>query len=326
MQTDHTDHIKGFMQALYHHGDTIPPIEDVLSLIDDALLQNRPLTNEYSIEKLRATRLRLILAISDLLKFHLEDHNGEFTWSEATNHFANCLQPSDVTITTNYDLILDNAISKRAYHYGAIDYGADIRYFYEFHSRDFQQQIAAKEAVQTDQQIKLLKLHGSLNWLYCPICQAIDITVGMKGVTLLRHAEMAPKCPYGHGYVPLLIAPTLLKSYDNPFISTIWRQSEDALAQADKIVIAGYSLPQADIIFRTRLIRALARNHDIRRSKGLSPVQMVVVDRPYGCSVEETTRRDIAKQHFERILGPQISFEPIGFEQYVLDMVRNPVG
>jgi NAD-dependent SIR2 family protein deacetylase len=65
-----------------------------------------------------------------------------------------------IIVSTNYDILIDNALTLHSHEFG-LDYGID---FANATDRSYSQ---------PEQSIKLYKLHGSLNWLYCPTCNTI---------------------------------------------------------------------------------------------------------------------------------------------------------
>ncbi|CAG0986667.1 hypothetical protein METP3_02399 [Methanosarcinales archaeon] len=79
-----------------------------------------------------------------------------------------------------------------------------------------------------DKKVYLLKLHGSLNWLYCPTCNSIKITPKDKGaMRIFTHSEV---CEKDHSnQKALIIPPTFQKVYDNPYLVSIWLQAEKML-------------------------------------------------------------------------------------------------
>jgi hypothetical protein len=56
---------------------------------------------------------------------------------------------------------------------------------------------------------------------------------------------------------PMVIAPTVKKSYQSPWIKLQWRVALDMVQNAQEIIVIGYSLPPTDI--RPRLLLQLAR-------------------------------------------------------------------
>lgn len=99
---------------------------------------------------------------------------------------------------------------------------------------------------------KLLKLHGSLNWYYSgrasyfgePIFDAAVPTGWNTNLDLMEDAEMAVS-----DKTPLVIPPTFGKSsfFQNETILTIWRNAWQAVANADRLICIGYSLPRSDL-------------------------------------------------------------------------------
>lgn len=81
-----------------------------------------------------------------------------------------------------------------------------------------------KRTIVAEKSVLLLKPHGSLNWLYCPTC---------------NHIKLFPK--------------------DNCSINLyqqIFLKSDEILRHASKIIICGYSFPDADIHIKYLLKRA----------------------------------------------------------------------
>ena len=144
----------------------------------------------------------------------------------------------DVSIITfNYDLCLDLALPR-------IDYCLDNS---------------------TGGDVKLLKLHGSLNWGYCEGCGKIvawdlDRFLGRR---LLLDAETtsAPlrvasrmgefkHCGSTHVQGPFIVPPTWNKMQHHGMLGMVWRTAASELANAEDIFVCGYSLPDTDQFFR----------------------------------------------------------------------------
>jgi hypothetical protein len=121
--------------------------------------------------------------------------------------------------------------------------------------------------------LRLLKLHGSLNWYWTPG----DFT----GVSVARRAipgdYRAPQ-PYSEavrrrelpGRVPFVVPPSASKSayYRNPITREFWRQASDRLREADRVVVMGYSMPLTDLTFAEMFASSV----------GPQPGAVVVVD------------------------------------------------
>lgn len=295
----------------------IPSIEDVLSLLDEALLQNRPLCQRHTRKDMIMARRALVGGISGIIEKWLDEEKNPIpeiscSYREHFQAFFKELPLKTSIITTNYDMVVDAEIQSESMN---INYG--------FVPRGELDLETIKPINKANKQCSILKLHGSLNWLYCPYCNAIDVCYQSKIVEKIF--EKKPKCCTGyptdtfhpHQYRPMLIVPTMLKSYDNPVFASIWDKAEDKFAHADEIIIAGYSLPDADVQLRTRLTRALIRNREGREKDG-SQIKIRIIDRDFG---KDTAKSNNIRQHFARLLGHEIDYQPIGFENYVAKIV-----
>jgi hypothetical protein len=103
----------------------------------------------------------------------------------------------------------------------------------------------------------MLKIHGSLNWLYCPTCNAVDLFPGEKIVVELAHNAQHLTChTCQEPRLPIVIPPTFFKVMSNFYLQQIWKRAEDVLRQADHLIFCGYSFPDADLHFKYLLKRA----------------------------------------------------------------------
>src|SRR5262249_52517049 len=107
----------------------------------------------------------------------------------------------------------------------------------------------------------LLKLHGSLNWLYCRTCLRLELgesaarryakIVGQLvdqddlKTSFTPDGHLCPTCD--EKMCPLLIAPTHLKDYRNPHLAQVWYEAESVLREATRVIFIGYSLPDDDV-------------------------------------------------------------------------------
>jgi hypothetical protein len=200
------------------------------------------------LERLVHVRDGLEYLIFAVIKHQLEYGHGKDKpnyYEEALRKVNEGVAPN--VISLNYDIIVDNTLCALTGDTFP-DYGTDISTEAYRQSRKFG---------------KLLKLHGSLNWLYCPGCLRLDLGVaglGAPGTSkvldeLYQENPLEPR--YGcHGTAchecdsrvrPVLITPTHLKDYRNPHVSDVWYEAERMLRRADRVVIVGYSLPEDDV-------------------------------------------------------------------------------
>ena len=118
---------------------------------------------------------------------------------------------------------------------------------------------------------KIMKLHGSANWLLCPNCNRLYTGVGAPESVWEQYVQ-PPPCPGCQRLVsigsvskmekppplkPFFITPTFVKTFNNPHIQMTWHNAFVNLGEASEIVFIGYSLPLADYHFRILLRRAI---------------------------------------------------------------------
>jgi len=114
--------------------------------------------------------------------------------------------------------------------------------------------------------MRLLKLHGSLDWWWVPRDQS--------GATLSRHdtgSRFGAPVPLSEedrslrlpGRERFLIPPLSTKSpyYRNPITRQLWQDAYRALCSAKRISLVGYSLPLADIVM-SGMLRSAIREGD----------------------------------------------------------------
>ena len=284
-----------------------PALPLLLSLVDTAIDRNQPMGPEWSVEKLRQVRRALQYMVFALLEFRLR-HLPHNYYRDLLRHLDPAANAPPVIISLNYDDIVDNAMIWHSS--GLPDYGCSI---------------TTERYNQLPHYGKLLKIHGSLNWSYCPGCNRLDLGVSESGrstIKLLdelyqansleeRYSCQGFACPRCSTHVePILITPTHLKDYRNPHVAQVWMLAEEALRNAQRVFIIGYSLPDDDLDVIYLLKRGLA---ELVRD---APQNITVVEhaRTKG---ERSLGRHPAGRRFRTIFGPDITWFPDGFENWV---------
>ena len=226
-------------------------IETIFSLIEMAKLTNKFLDlPSKEIEKLHIAIKKFIVRTIEKTS-HFEVNQGGHITSPRTyqifyEYFIEGINNNEnkfCVISFNYDLALDFVIE---YHGGP----ELINYCLPEQSRS------------NHDAIKLLKLHGSINWATCANenCNNIRVIsirddIGIKG-NPVRPIEASKimktlKCECGDKLndLPLIVPPTWNKtgSYN---IENVWHQTVKELSEAKNIFIIGYSMPPADIFFQ----------------------------------------------------------------------------
>lgn len=98
---------------------------------------------------------------------------------DLANEFIKNLNNTDVIISTNYDIVIDNALLGK----GNTNYGVQLRRnaFPVEYADGIRRGGNLLGPLLNQGPIKLLKIHGSLNWLYCSKRDELDVTLGQKG-------------------------------------------------------------------------------------------------------------------------------------------------
>jgi hypothetical protein len=158
-------------------------------------------------------------------------------------------------ISFNYDILLDKALMNLFEDDIFIDYGIDFTNENEEYTND---SFGLWESPRNKNHYKLLKPHGSLNWMYCQNCGSIYI----KGETKSNffksgYLQKIEQCSKDHCILDWIIEPpSYFKKYNNLYIQNIWKKAYDILSKTDKIIFIGYSMPEADIWFKYLLKRS----------------------------------------------------------------------
>ncbi|HCW08628.1 MAG TPA: hypothetical protein DGG95_14815 [Cytophagales bacterium] len=181
-------------------------------------------------------------------------------------------------ISTNWDILLDNSIQnlinneakpRNADFSGVVDYCCYISSLDENDSRIKPGLYALGKGRYN---VKLLKLHGSMNWLQCPKCQRLFVKFYRFWTGgYVFHKQHCRHCKenFKSSDAPdtklrtNLIMPTFLKDLNNFQIKLIWQNAGIELSEADQVVFIGYSLPQADFELRQLLSRMIRKDAKI---------------------------------------------------------------
>jgi hypothetical protein len=289
-----------------------PALPLLISLIDKAIDLSQPMGPDWSTDQLRQVRRSLQYAIFALLEYKLRAFSPNYYADLFRELDPHCREPP-VVISLNYDIIADNAMvdySNRFPDYGC--YIATDRYKTRPHFGT------------------LLKIHGSLNWSYCPGCDRLDLGVSESDRTykmldeLYQVNPLEPRyschgfaCPQCGTFVePVLITPTQTKDYRNPHVRQVWMLAEQELRQADRAIIVGYSLPDDDLDVIYLLKRGLGQ------LANRAPEKITVVEK----ASDEATRllgKNPIGRRYRSIFGPRIDWQSDGFEGLISRLRRD---
>lgn len=194
---------------------------------------------------------------------------------------ANNLSDGDTVISFNYDLLMDTALMSTRRWSPNLGYGLQFKAIISNGKY-----LPAQPG--NPPKITLLKLHGSLNWLYgvsawstiygysIPNGQDIFLLREINHEVLAKPIDIAGKYEHTENKIPydlfsLIVAPLANKPYELLPKSTNqpWHRANKEIQLADEIVIIGYSIPESDL-----------RSHDLIKAAtmGSRHPEFVIVD------------------------------------------------
>jgi NAD-dependent SIR2 family protein deacetylase len=284
-----------------------PTFEEALGLVDIAEVRKDgfrdfPLDdNEVQPGRLRSIRQYLVLLMASVIHEHLQTAKGVHRRLVENLKRAEALQ-NCIFLTTNYDILLDNALLA-SHGIGDIDYGIEFAPILErpahFNRRP------GRNAT------KVFKLHGSLNWLYCPACRMLALTPEEKGAIRLIHDIERARCRRCRGILTaIVVPPTFFKDVSNLFLANLWYKAEHLLTGVDHLVFCGYSFPDADLHVKYMLKRVQVNS---TRS-----MRVTVVNNHEG---KASSLKIEESQRFSRFLGPSVNYTEMSFEEFADDPI-----
>jgi hypothetical protein len=244
------------MDPLLNNIETLYGLIEMGSLIEylDGYETKDIVLLKYSINRF------IVRTIEKSTAFYSSQTKGISTNSDYNNLFSRIFSQNSLNefireansvcfITFNYDIALDFELEKLAR-----DTNFTLSYF---------------QPQATRQNIKLLKLHGSINWGKCdsghitPISilkdnqalntimrvsdskQFLEISKFVKG----RECSIR-ECKNKTQDLPLIVPPTWNKTEYHKQLAIVWKQAAKEISEAEKLFIIGYSLPESDIFFK----------------------------------------------------------------------------
>jgi hypothetical protein len=207
------------------------------------------------------------------------------------------LESGDTLLTLNYDTLLDSSLWRHGWNpkrgYGLLGGADKIRWS----PKPNPSSTAAGG-------VRLLKLHGSVNWFVKGSFSQLEAVFTKKPVrvTLPRRNEIS-------GHVRQIIPPLYGKTFKHDHWRGLWDQAHRALREAEGLVVIGSSLLDTDFHLRA-LVSRVAR---WRKKQGSLFRFVIVVDpkleirRKWQRVLRGTTRRWGSIKWFDQFLRQELS-------------------
>lgn len=309
-------------------------LEDIYTPLDKCISENVSFRqhSHKELSELRDIFNRLIvLAVRSAI-----EHSSKK--KDSINHFARHLvklskerlknEKADkvAVITTNWDIMLDNVVHnlmtkelrpKGLPFSGVVDYCC---YISSLDKNDDSIKPGLYAIGKGRYNVKILKLHGSLNWMQCPRCQRLYVKFYEKwnggyifDKKYCRHcsSNFRIKQEESNLLTTNLIMPTFLKNLNNIQNKLIWQNAGIELAEAEKVVFLGYSLPQADFEFKQLLSRMIRKDAKIE-------AVLVENDNPGNFKESDISKYQTAGYRYQNFFsGREIKISYDGVDSYI---------
>ena len=259
------------------------PLEDAFTFIDRSILSAQEVSGFTMNEMFRIqSSLKKLISISlrDKLKDFVANKSFEQTRKDYQTFFNILVNKRIIDdddpfsiVTLNWDTIPEYFINqirgKKKNGKVEIDY---TTYDYNFDSRTKREK---KPSVLLKRlgykNIKIEKLHGSINWGFCSSCERLFVKKYDLKTPPIIYQNDSSKCRHclDAKLKRLIVTPTFVKDLNNTHLKMIWHNALMDIQESKRLVFIGYSFPLADFEFRYLLSKALACSKNKKRIKVL---------------------------------------------------------
>jgi hypothetical protein len=207
--------------------------------------------------------------IEDFLRLTFALLNRVGALAPADNLYAklvSTLEPNDTLITLNYDTVLDSALLSHGWNptTGYCLLGGPQKYKWRMPRRALAPGLAG---------VRLLKLHGSLNWQVSGTYKRIHKVFEAKPSRVIL--STSPGSNETQGFIRQIIPPIYGKFFQHSHWQHLWHTAYDSVVNADMIVIVGCSLVDTDF----HLVGILSRAMKEKKHKNSQFAIAVLVDK-----------------------------------------------
>lgn len=245
-----------------------PTLEDIFTCIDLSANTGHHLGFEFSPAQLRTVRRALLTRIIRMLyqKYGTAKKSASKDWNQLSNFLHKIRPVQSAFISINWDTVIEQRLKEISglenFEYGCQAMASD------FPARGCK--VARRKSLQNP--FRIIKIHGSINWLYCDSCRRLHWFPAEKSLEIAAHL-LSPKewkkIDRGHGrkqqwhcsrcervcLATRIATFSYLKALDFPMFQSSWFSAEHLLRNARRWVFIGYSLPAADFEFKYLLKR-----------------------------------------------------------------------
>jgi hypothetical protein len=269
-------HLGKFIHDAFDHGEAAkakfwPNLEDVFTNIDMAANTGHHLGPNHAPSDLRTTRRVLLARMIRMLdeRYALAEAGASPEWKMLRQFFKRLDLNYSSFISINWDTVIERFLAE-VHGVHNIDYGCEaIAAEFPKHGKA----IVEKKIPVATTVVPVIKIHGSVNWLYCDSCRNVywfpanDVSTIATQLLGREEGKRLGLSDYNScgkwtctncRKVPLttrIATFSYLKALEFPMFERSWLSAERLLRDARKWIFIGYSLPAADYEFKHLLKR-----------------------------------------------------------------------
>lgn len=263
--------------SIHPDAGSFPKLEAIFGFLDYFIQQNESLSSKYTNETIREIKENFIKIIHYIVNRRTDKRSSTYHlfWETVAKYNRNIS-----IITLNYDTLLEQAFDFLFQKHGYIDYSIHLMNYDKLDElKEFNFWINPREPIsirpgEDPVPIKIIKLHGSLNWKYCNCCnhtlltpwdRKIDLNRGkLIGHTFPDEKEYDYFCPIDQTeFQTLIMPPSYIKSLNNPIVTQLFGEASREIRMSRKIAFIGYSLSDADVHIKALFKKHLKANTEL---------------------------------------------------------------
>lgn len=313
--------LAGFVNEVFDHNKKAsarywPNLEDIFTCIDLAANTGHNLGFNYVPSELRTVRRALLTRTISMLHANYGSacKTDATNWNRLSNFIKKVPTDKSAFISINWDTVIEQRI-KEIHGIEYFDYACRALP-YDFPGKGR----VIRKRDRPEREFKVIKIHGSINWLYCDSCRRLYWFPPDKNreiaAQLLSRQEWKKINPAHKSKLPWYCSRcdevclgtriatfSYRKALDFPMFQNSWVSAEHLLRNAKRWVFIGYSLPAADYEFKYLLKR-------VQISRKKSPEIFLVTGGPNPGATYDNYQR-----FFGRVMNRQQGYFPRGLTQ-----------
>jgi hypothetical protein len=248
--------------------ERVPMVTAVLSLLDHSLATGQAVLPGRTLSETRRARQLLERAVLEVIPDwewfeHEEEERFDLYCSWLAQLYGRAGPGRLAIITTNYDMVADVAamrlagVRNRGPEPSLTDLARKIDFGFRWVRPDSDEEEGFSRPAQP--RISLYKLHGSTNWLRCPLCENVYVNPSgpISWKSFAPRSGWANQCHCSATRLEAqIVSPSFIREMHEPNLIAVWKNTLDFLRGAGHWIIIGYGFPDEDVGIRALFTRA----------------------------------------------------------------------